>query len=448
MSFQTNRIVLPKEPFVESLGALESLASLGEEGGEENCPARLLVVDDEPGPREALNIIFSDEFIVMTAASGREALELIDDHSIDVAVLDIRMAEMDGIELLEALKGLDPYIQVIMMTGFETVETACQALRLGACDYLVKPVSVQTIRESVSNALARRVAGLRLQSASSRLKLLQLELDSYRAKIEDARTQNEIYASIVHDLNGPLTIIAGFIDVIRHRMMETDYLAGRELETIKGQLSKINQQIHSGVEISRRYLSFLQSKSALPNPVSLKQILKDLKELVHCHPASQNNTLDIETDVNPELVPAINGTDLIQILLNLTINAFQSTTRPHAVTVTTQILNKPLKGDELNDKPGVCFFGNRQFAVDQPLVSVSVVDQGQGIDPEMLPRIFEPYVTTKKPGQGTGLGLSIVKRLVTRAEGCMQIVSSLNEGTRVSIYLPYTMGKINGQSES
>ena len=438
MSFASNPIVLSDDNFLESLEAFDGLASLDEEAPFGKGTGCLLVVDDEPGPREALQIIFKGEFRLLVAASGKEALALAKQNQIDVAVSDIRMAEMNGIQLLEALKRNDPFIQVIMMTGYETVETACQALRLGACDYLVKPVPVQAIRESVANALARRIAGLRLRSVGSKLKAFQTELDSYRAKIEDARTQNEIYASIVHDLNGPLTIIAGFIDIIRSRIHQAHSVSGAELDALRDQLAKINQQIHSGVEISRRYLSFLRSKSALPNPVPLRQIFKDLKELIHCHPSCRNKGLEISPPPDMSIVPSINGTDLIQILLNLTINAFQSSEEPHSVDVRFRILEHPLRESEMENRPGAYFFRNDHFKNQPPMVAISVADSGQGIAAEMLPKVFEPYYSTKSPGQGTGLGLSIVKRLVTRAEGSMCFSSALGRGSTVTIFLPFT----------
>ena len=111
------------------------------------------MVDDEEGPRQSLSFIFKDEYEVWMAPDGTLALELAQRHKIDVAVLDIRMAGMSGIELLERLKVVDPGIEVVMMTAFETTETMRQALRLRACDYINKPFDLSTMRAAVASAM-------------------------------------------------------------------------------------------------------------------------------------------------------------------------------------------------------------------------------------------------------------------------------------------------------
>src|SRR4051812_5637186 len=95
----------------------------------------LLIVDDEDGPRQSLRIIFKDDYEILMAGDGATAIDLAQNNKIDVAVLDIRMSGMSGIEVLERLKYVDPGIEVVMMTAFETTDTMRQALRLRACDY-------------------------------------------------------------------------------------------------------------------------------------------------------------------------------------------------------------------------------------------------------------------------------------------------------------------------
>src|SRR5258708_18988460 len=99
----------------------------------------LLIVDDEEGPRQSLRVILKDDYNLVLAENGDRAIELAREQSVDAAIVDIRMTGMSGIDLLGHLKKLDSGIEVIMLTAYETVETARQALRLGACDYLTKP---------------------------------------------------------------------------------------------------------------------------------------------------------------------------------------------------------------------------------------------------------------------------------------------------------------------
>src|SRR5258708_11426697 len=116
----------------------------------------MLVVDDEEGPRQSIQVIFKDDFHMMLAEDGPRAIELAQKNKIDVAVLDIRMAGMSGIEVLERLKFVDPTIEVVMMTAFETTDTIPQAVRLRACDYPNKPFDISTMRPPVAHATPRR----------------------------------------------------------------------------------------------------------------------------------------------------------------------------------------------------------------------------------------------------------------------------------------------------
>src|SRR5262245_5416295 len=90
----------------------------------------LLICDDEEGPRQSLRIVFKTDYHVLVASSGDEAIALAKKHPIDVAVLDILMQGMSGVDVLRELKARDPAIEVVMLTAYETLETARQALRL------------------------------------------------------------------------------------------------------------------------------------------------------------------------------------------------------------------------------------------------------------------------------------------------------------------------------
>ncbi|MDD5138840.1 MAG: response regulator [Verrucomicrobiales bacterium] len=117
---------------------------------------KLLVVDDEDGPRQSMRVIFKDEYDLLMAEDGPTAIELAKQHDVDVVVTNIRMAGMSGIEMLERLKLLNPNIEVIISTAFRTTDTVRRAFRLGACDYINKPFDIATMRYAVSNAMQRR----------------------------------------------------------------------------------------------------------------------------------------------------------------------------------------------------------------------------------------------------------------------------------------------------
>ena len=120
---------------------------------------KILIVDDETVVRDSLNRLFADEgFETRAAASGREALERLGPGEFDLALIDIRMPGMDGMELQERLHQADPELMVVVMTGYATVETAVQALKKGAWDYIVKPIDPDELVHLVSKALDHRGA--------------------------------------------------------------------------------------------------------------------------------------------------------------------------------------------------------------------------------------------------------------------------------------------------
>src|SRR6266566_7922799 len=192
--------------------------------------ATLLVVDDEEGPRQSVRVIFKDDYEVLMAADGPSAIELAQKGRIDVAVLDIRMAGMSGIEVLERLKYVDPGIEVVMMTAFETTDTMRQALRLRACDYINKPFDIATMRTAVALAMERRSLGSELRKNAEKLQQLQSELQQQKLEEQIVRTRGEIYASIIHDINGPLTVISGLLQFINQNIGQEHYVDGERLE--------------------------------------------------------------------------------------------------------------------------------------------------------------------------------------------------------------------------
>ena len=131
-----------------------------------NSRRRVLIVDDEPGVRESLRMVLKDAYEPVCVASGAEALKQMDAGPVDVVLLDIVMPGMDGLQLLEQLRGRSPELPVIMLTATKTVKTAVGAMKLGAFDYITKPFDVDELRVILDKAtenvaLVREVEELR-----------------------------------------------------------------------------------------------------------------------------------------------------------------------------------------------------------------------------------------------------------------------------------------------
>jgi signal transduction histidine kinase len=311
-----------------------------------------------------------------------------------------------------------------------------QALRLRACDYINKPFDLATIRAAVATAMQRRMLESEIHSKAEELQgLMAEELQNHKVEEQIAQARGDIYASIIHDINGPLTVISGFIQIMNQRIGNASRLDIEDLEFIKDRLRIITRQVGNCIEISRRYLSFLRRESDHSPRVGVNQLLADLNHLLRVHPSLQDNQFSAQP-LAEDIGVRINGTDLIQILLNLAVNAFQCASQSHRVDVGGEILRRPLNLTAFKDGPDDRLLNVENFDNIAPLVRLWVRDNGPGIPAAVLPKIFQPYFTTKPAKQGTGLGLNIVQRLVKEARGALHVHTRLGEGTAFTIYLP------------
>lgn len=116
---------------------------------------RILVIDDEEIVRISCSRALDGEYEVDTASSGREGLELLDKAEYDLALIDLKMPGIDGMEVLRAIKAGHPEVSVIMMTGYNTVEHVVDSISLGAAHYLEKPFTPDLLAEMIREVLGR-----------------------------------------------------------------------------------------------------------------------------------------------------------------------------------------------------------------------------------------------------------------------------------------------------
>jgi len=148
--------------------------------------ARVLVVDDELGPRESLRMLLKPVYQIQTAENGRTALDLLRRFQPDVVIMDIKMPEMDGLELLRHVKRADPSIEVVMITAYASLETVRLALTHGAFEYLIKPFSRQDLEDVVRRALTRRQADLGARGQVAHLVEEMRHLSATTRELEEA----------------------------------------------------------------------------------------------------------------------------------------------------------------------------------------------------------------------------------------------------------------------
>lgn len=124
----------------------------------------ILLVDDEPDFVETMTKRFRIRKIpVASAANGQDALKLLEQREFDVAILDVRMPGMDGLELLRRIRAKHPLTEVIMLTGHASLETGMQGMGMGAFDYVLKPADFDDLLDKVRRAAERRALNVRAQ---------------------------------------------------------------------------------------------------------------------------------------------------------------------------------------------------------------------------------------------------------------------------------------------
>ncbi|MDH3444807.1 MAG: response regulator, partial [Deltaproteobacteria bacterium] len=162
---------------------------------DENKP-HILIVDDEIGPRESLKIILNPYYNVHIADRGAEAMDMLQKFPVDLVTLDLQMPGMTGISVLEKVKQHDPDIEAIIITGYGSLDTALEGLRLGAFDYISKPFDVHNILTLVERGLERRRSRTRLK-----------------------KIRSDFVSNVSHELRTPLSVVVGFVQLLLNQVL-------------------------------------------------------------------------------------------------------------------------------------------------------------------------------------------------------------------------------------
>jgi len=129
---------------------------------------KVLIVDDEERFRATMCKLLTVRGLeAVTAGSGKEAIEKLRQNPYDVVILDVRMPEMGGVQVLSEIKKIDPQAEVIIMTGYASVDTAKEIMKLGAYDYVLKPYSVEELMDKIEAAHDRKMSRIRLTGSDA-----------------------------------------------------------------------------------------------------------------------------------------------------------------------------------------------------------------------------------------------------------------------------------------
>ena len=370
----------------------------------------ILVIDDEIGPRESLRMLLKPDYQVHTADCVETGLKLLKETTPDTIVMDIRMPGMTGIEGLRRIREIDPNLSVIMLTGFGALETAREAIRLGANDYISKPFDAREMREVIGRNVERTRIHRTSEHAAAEIKELNSRLLKELAQKERLASLGQASAEFVHDLGNPLTIVWGYVQLLAKKLDRSENGDGAENTASIKELHIIEQNVRLCRELLTMWQSYGSVETCLRKPISVADIVRDVLKGVDQMGAQ--NGVELKSDVCED--PCTLLGDPVQIrraIQNVVINALQASAEKKGLVSV------------------VCV--RKDFYVD-----VVVEDGGPGIDPAQIDKIFDPYFTTKQGKSGTGLGLYITKKVVEDHNGSIKVDSLPDAGTIFTVRLP------------
>jgi len=371
---------------------------------------QVLVIDDEIGPRESLRMLLKPNYQVHMAENVEAGLRILREKNPDVVISDIRMPGTNGIDGLRKIREIDPHVAVIMLTGFGALETAKEALRLGANDYISKPFDAREMREVIGRNIERTRIFRTSVNAAAEIKELNGRLLKELAQKERLASLGQASAEFVHDLGNPLTIVWGYVQILAKKVEQSEKENGATNETSAKELNIIEQNVRLCRELLTMWQSYGRGEASPHKPISAARILDDVVKGV----GSMAVQSDVEFRCSICDDPCTLLGDSVQItraIQNVIINAVQaSAEKKGSVAVSCT---------------------RKDFYVD-----VRVEDTGSGITQAQLAKIFDPYFTTKQGKSGTGLGLYITKKVVEDHNGSIKVESTPEIGTTFTIRLP------------
>jgi signal transduction histidine kinase len=371
--------------------------------------AAVLIIDYERGPRESLRILLKPEFTVFCAEGVDAGVELLKEHRPDTVIMDIRMPGKSGIEGLRAIRQLDSVVSVIMYTGFGALETAQEAIRLGANDYLKKPFDAYEILNLVRRHVGRTQMERRQQNAERELVELNRTLKDEMVRKNQLAVLGQKSAELVHDLKNPLGAILGYVDLLTDELQSARERLGERWQDTSDYLENIERSVLRCRDIAEMWLEVSRGRMHRA-PMELGGMIKAVAE--ECRHLAGQRQVELTVDVMGEEVNL--EADRIQLsraMQNLLVNAIEAvppgTGRVHLWC-----------GDAGPNS-----------------IELGVEDNGCGMSPDQLKRAFEPFFTTKQ-GTGTGLGLFIARQAVEAHGGTIRIESDTAKGTKITATLP------------
>src|SRR2546428_6949463 len=400
---------------------------------------KVLVVDDEESVVVTIKAILQlDGYNVATTTSGAKARAMVREVEYDLVLTDLRLEDGDGLDVLKAVRERYPETVTIMLTGYASLESAIQALRAGAYDYLVKPSEVEELRVTVARGLERRRLGLELKARVVELERanrevadlnssLQLRIDEATAELKERyeqlkeldRMKSQFLSIASHELKTPITAMSGFLQVAlrRVRRLGEGNAAAPVAESLRGITEQPEAVYRQTGKLARLVDELLDVSRIQTGRIEFRYGDVDLSELaneVATRMQLTTTTHEITVRRDEANVVTADRDHLEQVLNNLVTNAIKYS--PSGGTITIEV--RPDDGG----------------------VRLSVTDQGIGIPEKELDAIFGLFYRSPdraaRDAAGMGLGLYISKEIVVRHGGRIWAESAGTKGSGLNVGIP------------
>lgn len=358
--------------------------------------ATILVIDDEEAIRDSCcQVLVKAGYRTETAENGDRGLQKVGAARPDLVLVDLKMPGIGGMELLEKIREIDPSIVSVVITGYATIESAVEAMKRNAYDFLPKPFTPDQLRIVIRRGLERR----------------SLAIESERLRREKELMRENFVTLVSHQLRSPLASVRQYFGVIR------EGFAGDVTDKQKEIIEKASKYLDDLMQMINDWLDMARIDSGRMverfEPVALEPLLSEILELAKPLAEAGKVTLDLHPGQDTCTVHG-DRESLKQAITNLVSNAIHYNREGGTVVVSTKEQGNALV--------------------------VEVADTGIGISRDNLPFIFDEFFRVKSSQtrhvSGTGLGLPIAKRIIEAHNGRIEVTSELGKGTTFRILLP------------
>jgi len=366
---------------------------------------KIMLIDDEEDIREVLGISLSDMgYKVLTAGNGNDALELILNEKPQIILTDIKMPNMDGIEILRKTKQINPDTEVIMMTGHGDMDLAIRSLKNEATDFITKPINDEVLELALRKSREKIITRQQLRDYTERLENLLRE----KSELQDRLSSLGIMiGSISHGIKGYLTRLDGGIYLVNSALAKEKYGEVPEgMEIVKQTTERIKKMV---LDI----LYYAKERELKIEKVNALDFARDVADVIEQKINGRN--IEFVHDFNREPIEIeIDSEFLHSALLNILDNAVDACTadparKYHKIT-----------------------FGIKQ---DKKNVIFDVYDNGTGMNSETKENIFNLFFSSKG-SKGTGFGLFISDNIIKQHMGLINVNSAKGKGTHFNIKIP------------